>query len=156
MSSSSTYLGVSCTSSYTNLALAADGRLIDVEPERYELPSGEASARLNGFFEETQRILADLKPTKLILLEAGNNPRAKPAISTIEARATMETLVRLAAVRAGVEVEMLGRKALRSRLGIEQKGDLAERANDVTEPCGHHWNQGRSLAALAALAGGKS
>lgn len=156
MSLPSTYLGVNCTSGYTNLAIAADGRLIDVKPERYELPSGESSARLNGFFEETGRILAELKPTKLIMLEAGNNPRAKPAMATIEARVTMETLVRLAAVRAGVDVEMLSRKACRSRLGIEPKGDLGDHADEVTEPQGHHWNQGRSLAALAALAGGKS
>jgi hypothetical protein len=51
---------------------------------------------------------------------------------------------------------MLGRKALRSRLGIDQKGDLADHVDEVTEPQGHHWNEGRHLAALAALAGEKS
>jgi hypothetical protein len=156
MSASSGYLGVNCTASWTNLALAAGGELLHVEPGRYALPSGEVSVRLNGFYEETERILADILPVKVILLEAGTNPRARPAVAKIEARVAMETLVRLAAVRAGAEVEMLGRKALRSRLGIDQKGDLADHVDEVTEPQGHHWNEGRHLAALAALAGEKS
>lgn len=152
-------LGVNCSSKYAFLALAEDDELVPVIPERYEPPSGESSERLDGFFEGFGRILADLRPAEVGLLLPEQNPRFKPAYATLQPRVAMETLVRLATMRARptIQMEVLHRATVRSRLGLASKGPLVDLvANVVPEPIGHYWRDARDMAALAALAGGRS
>ena len=76
----------------------------------------------------------------------------KDSYARIAPRVTLETLVRLACVRAGIPVEMLHRASARSRLGVPRRGKLEDLVATVTDPVGKYWNAGRSLAAAAALA----
>src|SRR5437763_10428003 len=93
-------LGVNCSSSYTFLALAEDGAIVPVEPERYAPPSGEASARLNRFFEGFSEILTDVRPEEVALIQPESGPGHRPSYGVLEPRIAMETLVRVATVRA--------------------------------------------------------
>ena len=72
----------------------------------------------------------------------------------IAPRAALETLVRLAAVRAGIPIEVLPRPTVRARLGLPRSGDLGSHVEArIPEPVGRYWNAGRNVAGLAALAG---
>lgn len=148
-------LGVNCSSKYTFLAVVEDGRVLDGFPERLEPPSAEASERLDGFFEEFARVLVSVQPKQVGLVQPELNPRFRPAYSTLEPRIAMETLVRLATVRARPEVgiEVLHRATVRSRLGLGTKGSLVDLVpNVVSDPVGHYWKDARDMAALGALA----
>jgi hypothetical protein len=62
----------------------------------------------------------------------------------------METLFRLAAVRARISIEALNRETVRSRLKLVGKLEL--HIDRLVGPVGKYWRQGRGEAALAALA----
>jgi hypothetical protein len=62
----------------------------------------------------------------------------------------METLFRLAAVRARISIEALNRETVRSRLKLVGKLEL--HIDRLAAPVGTYWRQGRGEAALAALA----
>jgi len=114
----------------------------------------EASAELEATLDEIGRALTQLRPDSIVLLLPEQSPQHKHAYSQIAPRVTMETLLRLAAVRAAVPIELMSRPTLRSRLELPAKGDLASHtALRITEPVGPYWNAGRNVAALAALAG---
>jgi hypothetical protein len=74
-------------------------------------------------------------------------------VSALENRVVLETLVRLAAVKAGMPVEMTHPKTIRARLGCGVEGRLEDHLNEVLpDEVGHYWRAGRGLAAMAALA----
>jgi hypothetical protein len=150
---------VNCSSSYTFLALAEDGEVVPVEPERYAPPSGEASARLNRFYEGFAEILSDIEPDEVGLILPESDPRQRPSYASLEPRIAMETLVRLATVRAEprIGMQVLPRRRVRSRLGLSQSGKLHLLATELLpEPVGRYWKDKRDLAALAALAAEKA
>jgi hypothetical protein len=145
-------LGVWCTSSAVLFALA-DGGLVSAQPDRTDpialLDDGEA---LEGMLESLRRVIVgtDVSRVRLLLGESGYPVRLQQAAPRI----THETLVRLAAYRAGVPIEMLSRSDARARLGLPQAGDFEELLTDdvVGPPVGRFWSKGRKLAAAAALA----
>jgi hypothetical protein len=152
-------LGVNCSSKHAFLTLAEDGEIVATNPERLEPPGTEESERLRGFYHAFRRVLADLRPDRVCLLLPESNPRHRPTHAELTPRIGMETLVRLAAVESDddVEIEVLARPTVRSRLGLGNKGKLVDLVpKAIPEPIGHHWKNARDLAALAALAGERS
>jgi hypothetical protein len=101
---------------------------------------------------DIERVLAEVRPDQIRILMPEQT--YKDSYARIAPRVTLETLVRLACVRAGLPVEMLHRASARSRLGLPRKGRLEDHIPKVAEPIGKYWNAGRSLAAAAALAEG--
>jgi hypothetical protein len=152
-------LGVNCSSKHAFLALAEDGEIVAARPEQLEPPGTEESERLRGFYHAFRRVLADLRPDRVCLLLPESSPRHRPTHAELTPRIAMETLVRLATVESedGVEIDVLARPTVRSRLGLGNKGKLVDLVPEaITEPVGHHWKNARDLAALAALAGERS
>jgi len=148
-------LGINCTSAYTYLAVAEDGALLDGLPERLEPPSGEVSERLSGFLDAFERVLVEVQPSVVCLLLPEKDGRFKQGYTALEPRIAMETLVRLATVRSDKpEMRLVTRGAVRSALGLGRKGSLGDLVEDaISTPIGRYWGEGRSLAAMAALAG---
>ncbi len=113
--------------------------------------SGEQLVNVLG---ELRRVLSELQPDQVVLLNPEQSPRAKRTHSAFVPRVTLETLVRLAAEQADHPLEMLSRPTLRSRLDLPQKGNLASHVPSVLpRKIGKNWSEERQLAALAALAG---
>jgi hypothetical protein len=148
-----TTIGINCTSQYAFVAVVVAGRVAEHQPERLELPALEMSERLKVFVEDTARELKAIGGTAVSVLKAERAPGVPIKHSTVYARATLETLVRLAAVEARVPVELTDRRTVRSRLKIPFKGKLEDHL-DAMFPThvGQYWNAGRGLAAMAALA----
>jgi hypothetical protein len=121
--------------------------------ERIEVASlDEASAELESTLEEIGRALAQIRPDLVVVLMPEQTRFQRP-YAELAARAALETLVRLAAARAKIPVDVLLRPTVRARLNLPKKGDLASHAEGVVAPAGHYWSAGRDVAALAALAG---
>lgn len=122
--------------------------------ERVEVSSQhEASEELEETLAELGRGLAQIKPDLVVLLMPEQS-RFKKTYHEIAPRVALETLVRLAAVRAEIPIEVLPRATVRARLKLPRNGDLASHVADrIPEPVGRHWTIGRDVAALAALAG---
>ncbi len=150
-------LGINCSSKYAFLAMAEDGVIVVHEPQRIQPPQGsEESERLSSFYDHFVRALADLHPDEVCLIMPENDPRNRRTHSELAPRIAIETIVRLAAVRAEPPMPMavLARRTVRSRLGLPPKGKLIDLVEQVIpEPVGRHWRDARDLAALAALAG---
>jgi hypothetical protein len=110
----------------------------------------EASTELEATLNEVGRVIAQVKPDLVTVLL----PEYYTAsYAEIAPHVALETLVRLAAVRAGVGVEMLTRPTVRSRLNLPVKGKLSTHvAARIPDPVGRYWSAGRDVAALAALA----
>src|SRR3712207_410823 len=101
-------LGVVCKKDEILLAVADDGELVDGEAEKLTAPALlEESERLQGMLEDIDRMLAEVRPdvVRVLLPEQTYDD----SYARIAPRVALETLVRLAAVNAGISVEMLKR-----------------------------------------------
>lgn len=148
-------LGVNPAGGVLWLACAEAGRVLDLSPYSVSLASGlEASESLIAFVEESERVLRDLAPDRVLLLDPETN--AKFAFSAVRVRVTGETLFAFAAAKAGVACERLTRPTVRTRLSLPRSGSLESHVGTcVPSPLAPHWKKKRDLAALAALAAQK-
>lgn len=145
-------LGVACSKDELLLVVASEGSLVDDRHEKLVTAAVlEETERLQAMQADIDRTLLEVQPELVRLLMPEQT--YKDSYARIAPRVALETLVRLACVRAGIPVEMLHRNTARSRLGLPRKGKLEDLMAGVTEPVGKYWNAGRSLAAAAALAG---
>jgi hypothetical protein len=146
--------GVTCSTKTALFSLVESGQVVDAPVERVEVGSlHEASEELEATLAEFGRTLAQMKPDLVVLLMPEQS-RFKRTYQEIAPRVTLETLVRLAAVRAEIPIEVLPRPTVRARLKLSRKGDLASHVSErIPNPVGKHWTAGRDVAALAALAG---
>lgn len=149
-------LGVSCSTSVAFLSLVNEGEITDAHVQRIEVGSLlEASEELEATLGELHRAFVQLRPELVVVLLPEQSPSNKRTYAEIAPRVALETLVRLAAVRTGVPVDLLSRPTVRARLQLPRKGDLASYTSEViSTPVGKYWAAGRNVAALAALAGG--
>jgi hypothetical protein len=146
-----TTVGVNCSAQYAFVAIAKDGVIVEREPERLELPATELSERLAVFVDDTARELQAVCPDRVSVLRHEHLRGMPVQHSSLESRVVLETLVRLAAVKAGIPVELTHRQTVRARLGF--KGKLEEQLDTVLpQTVGQYWRAGRGLAAMAALA----
>lgn len=148
-------LGVNCSSDAAYLALVEKGQVVDAGVERVEARmiavSGDQLAAVLG---ELRRIIAQVRPDAIVLLNPEQSPQAKRTHSVHVPRIALETLVRLAAHQAACPLEILARPTLRSRLSIPMKGNLAAHAAELLPAkSGKNWSEERQLAAIAAMAG---
>jgi len=148
-------LGVTCSSSTALVTLVDAGVVVPSPVERIDVSAlHEASEELEATIDEITRALRRVGPDRVILLLPEQSPRYRRTYQEIAPRATLETLVRLASVRAGIPIEVMARRTVRSRLGLPLSGDLASHvATKIPTPAGHYWSAGRNVAGLAALAG---
>jgi hypothetical protein len=130
-------------------------RRIDAPVHRIEVAAlSEASVELEATLDEVGRALSQIGPDLIVLVLPEQSPRFKYTYNQIAPRVTLETLIRLAAVRADIPIEVMSRATVRSKLSLPRKGDLASDVPAcVARPTGPYWNAGRNVAALAALAG---
>jgi len=148
-----TTVGVHCTPQHAFIAVATDGLIVDREPERLELPALEQSERLAIFVDDTARNLQVISPDRVSVLQHEHMKGMPVKIAPLESRVVLETLVRLAAVKAGIPVELTHRRTVRSRLGCGFGGKLEDQIDRVLPSAvGQYWRAGRGLAAMAALA----
>lgn len=141
-------LGIECKKQEVYLALAYDGRLLDDEPQRLDVPAvHEETQRLRAFLGDFGRLLAEVGPDEVRILQPETNYEATYA--QLAPKAALETLIRLACVEADIPASLVHRATLRSRLG--GTGKLDERIAAQIEPVGKYWNVGRKYAAAAAL-----
>lgn len=141
-------LGVECKKDKVFLAITDDGQVQDAEPQRLEVPAvHEQTARLRGFLEDFGRVLAEVKPDAVHILQPETIYAA--TYSELAPKAALETLIRLACLEADVNVEIVHRATARSGLG--GSGNLDKRIAAAIEPQGKYWNAGRKYAAAAAL-----
>lgn len=147
-------VGVTCSTKTALFSLVEDGRVVTAPVERVEVASlHEASEELEATLSELGRVYAQFKPDLVVLLMPEQS-RFKKTYQEIAPRIALETLVRLAAVRAEIPIEVLPRPTVRARLKLPRKGDLASHVSErISQPVGRHWTAGRDVAALAALAG---
>lgn len=144
-------LGVVCTKEEVLLVVASDGSVVHNDHEKLMTAAVlEETERLQAMQADIERMLVEVRPDQVRILMPEQT--YKDSYARLAPRVTLETLVRLACVRAGIPVEMLNRTSARSRLGVSRKGKLEDLMSAVTEPVGKYWKAGRSLAAAAALA----
>ncbi len=147
-----TTVGVNCNSEHAFVAVAVDGRIVDRAPERLELPAMEESERLDVFIEDVARELKALGPDRISVLKHDHMKGQPVKVAALESRVVLETLVRLAAVKAGIPVEMTHRRTVRARLDCGFDGSLEDHLDQVIPTAvGQYWRAGRGLAAMAAL-----
>jgi hypothetical protein len=145
-------LGVTCKKDQVLLAIAEDGALLHDMPERLQAPALlEETERLQAMLGDIGRTLSEIRPDVVRLLLPEQT--YEDSYGRIAPRATLETLVRLAAVQLGIPVEVVHRNTARSRLGMPRGGKFEGHIPSVVgDPVGKYWNSGRNLAAAAALA----
>lgn len=144
-------LGVACAKEDVFIAVVSNGAVVADEHEKLSTAMVlEASERLQAMHDDVVRMLTEVRPDQVRILMPEQT--YKDSYTRIAPRAALETVVRLACVRAGIPVEMLHRASARSRLDLPRRGKLEDHMADVTEPVGKYWNGGRCLAAAAALA----
>jgi hypothetical protein len=148
-------LGVTCSNTVALLTAVEYGQVVASPVYRIEVASlSEASAELEATLEEIGRALSQIKPERIVLLLPEQTPRFKYTYTQLAPRVTLETLFRLAAVRAELPIDLMPRPTLRSTLGLPQTGDLASHTTELLDQSvGPYWNAGRNIAGLAALAG---
>lgn len=146
-------VGVTCTSNTALLAGAEDGDVVRLRVEKIEVAHQyEASSELEETQEEIGRAYAEIDPDLVVILKP--EPTAKWGYDLLAPRVALETLMRLAAVEADIDIDLIARATVRARLGLAAKGKLASHvAARIPEPVGPYWAAGRDIAALAALAG---
>jgi hypothetical protein len=149
-------LGVACSPTTAFLSIAEDGEIADAAVASVDVAAQyEASVEMLATLGEIGRVLGELRPDRVVLLKA--EPNTRMTYDQLAPRVALETLFRLAAVQANVEVEVIARSTVRSRLDLPKSGSLSSRvAESVPVPVGKYWRQGRDIASLAALAGGGS
>jgi hypothetical protein len=148
-------LGVSCSSDSAYLAVVDDGLVVDAGVEKIAAPMVAHSAeQLVSVLAEVRRIIAQLRPNAMVLLNPEQSPRAKRTHSAHVPRIALETLVRLGAQQADCPLEILARPTVRSRLNLPLKGSLVDHVGELLpRKSGKNWGEERQLAAVAALAG---
>jgi hypothetical protein len=146
-------LGVACNPHTAYLTLAVDGMITQAVVERVEVAAQyEASVELLSTLEEIRRALGQLRPDRIAVLMPEQGGRKRTYLE-IAPRVTLETLIRIAAVQEGIDIEMLARPTLRARLDIPKAGELSSHVSGViAESVGLYWSAGRDIAGLAALA----
>lgn len=149
-------VGFSCTPRQAYVALAANGSIEKSSIERLDVAAQhEASEELLATRDDVRRIVRELSVNKFVLLMPEEQPRRKPSYQELLPRIALETVIRIAAVEDDVAVELMPRPTVRARLGLPRSGSLNSHVDAAIEsPVGRYWNEGRCLAALAALAGG--
>jgi len=149
----SRFLGVNCDPHAAFLAAVEDGVVVDDLPERLKPPEGmELGDRLLEFIDEVRRALGEVGPSRIGLLQPESG-KHQPPYRSVTARATIETLVRVAAAQERVPVDLLARSTVRSRLDLPKRGALdAHVEAGMGAPVGRYWTTGRGLAALVARA----
>jgi hypothetical protein len=140
---------VNCNTHCAFFAVAVDGELSDGHVEYIEAPNlAESSEELKSVLDELSRVINEVSADKVVLLkpEGGRTPKGTHA--AFVPRIALETLVRLAAVETGTEIEVLARPTVRSRLELPTKGKLAEHVPlRIPAKVGKHWSKERQLAA---------
>jgi hypothetical protein len=149
-----TVLGVNCTTHCAFFAVAVDGELSTGPVEYIEAPNlAESSEELKSILDELTRVIKEVKADKVVLLKPEGGRTPKKTHAAFVPRIALETLVRLAAVEAGTEIEVLPRPTVRKRLDLPAKGKLAELVPlRIPAKVGKNWSKERQLAALAAVA----
>ncbi len=142
-------LGVSCSPAGAFFTLLVDGAA-QARPDRLEWPIGELSERLAVVQDQLADLFDEFHVEKVAVLLPERDPRHKWMYEPAATRASMETLIKLTAVRAKISVEVLPRETVRSRLDIAGKLDL--HLEGIVARVGTYWRAGRGEAALAALA----
>lgn len=107
-------LGVNCKPGYAYLALAEEGEIVAGVTE--SIPARaleESSDQLSAALEELARVMTDARADKVVLLKPEGGPKPTRPHSDFVPRIALETVVRLAAVRSGVEIEQLARPTVR-------------------------------------------
>jgi hypothetical protein len=140
-------LGVECKKQEVYLALVEDGEVVAADPQRLEVAAvHEQTVRLKGFMDDFGRVLAEIQPDAVHIIQPETNYEA--TYSALAPKAALETLIRLACLDASVNVEIIHRASVRSALGGGKLDDLIEAK---IEPVGKYWNAGRKYAAAAAM-----
>jgi hypothetical protein len=149
-------MGVHCSAGTAYFSVVDDGVLLDDDLKRMSLPAGEQSKRLQVFVDDLARTMRERKVDAVGVLKAEGlppNPSQRVNVPALQQRTTLETLIQLAAVQADVDVEMLERATVRSRLGLGKAGRLEEMLEEAAPGMtGLYWAAGRGLAAVAARA----
>lgn len=145
-------MGVNAAGTKLWLAGTVDGQLIDIQPYVLEMPTGlESGDQLVAFLEDCKRVVAKLRPHRVVVL----NPESMAQASLLKARdrATGEAFISLASAQAGIPCDYVSRQKLRATLELPKSGKLADVAKQVvSKPMRPHWKNARDLASLAALA----
>jgi hypothetical protein len=146
-------LGVWCKKDRVLFAVAEDGALQDDPHQRLLAPTLlEASEALPGLIDDIGRVIGEVGVDVVRILQPEQTYEG--SYSSLAPRAALETLVRLAGVRADIPVEMLHRLTARARVGIGRAGKLEDHIPLlIPNPVGKYWADGRRLAAIAAIAG---
>jgi hypothetical protein len=140
-------LGVESKKQEIYLALVEDGRVVAEGPQRLEVAAvHEQTARLKGFMDDFKRVLAEMKPDAVHIIQPETIYEA--TYTELAPKAALETLIRLACLDASVNVEFVHRASVRSALGGGKLDDLIAAK---IEPVGKYWNAGRKYAAAAAM-----
>jgi hypothetical protein len=150
-----TVLGVNCSTHCAFFAVAVDGELSIGPVEYIEAPNlAESSEELKSVLDELTRVIKEVNADKVALLKPEGGRTPKKTHAAFVPRIALETLVRLAAVEAGAEIEVLPRPTVRKRLELPAKGKLAELVPlRIPAKVGKNWSKERQLSALAAIAG---
>jgi hypothetical protein len=145
-------LGVWCKNDEVMLALAENRTLLQDSHERLKAPAMfEQTEGLRAVLDAMTRVLAEVRPDVVRVLLPEQTYRG--SYTSLAPRATLETLVRLAAANAHVELELLHRSSARARVGMPRGGSFEGHiASVILEPVGKYWAAGRRLAAVAAIA----
>jgi hypothetical protein len=148
-------LGVTCSTQSALLTGVENGEVVETAVYRIDVGAiHEASAELQSTMDEIGRALAQIRPSLVVLLLPEPSKRFKYTHSQIAPRITLETLIRLATVHADIPIDVMTRKTVRSRLGLDFSGDLASHvAERFPASAPPYWSAGRDVAALAAFAG---
>jgi hypothetical protein len=145
-------LGVWCKNDEVMLALAENGGLLEDSHERLKAPAlFEQTESLRAVLDSIGRVLAEIRPDVVRVLLPEQT--YKGSYTSLAPRAALETLVRLAAANADIELELLHRNSARARVGMPRRGSFEDHIPAViAEPVGKYWAAGRRLAAVAAIA----
>jgi hypothetical protein len=149
-----TVLGVNCNTHRAFFAVAVDGELSEGPVEYIEAPNlAESSEELKSVLDELTRVIKEVNADKVVLLKPEGGRTPKKTHAAFVPRIALETLVRLAAVEVGIEIDVLARPTVRSRLDLPAKGKLAEHVPlRIPAKVGKNWSKERQLAALTAVA----
>ena len=123
---------------------------VQPRPDRLLWPVGEPSERLAIVQDQFTDLLNEFDVEKVAVLMPERDPRHKWLYEVAATRSSMETVIRLSAIRTKIPIEVLNRETVRSRLKLKGKLDL--HVDAVVSPVGTYWDKGRGEAALAALA----
>src|SRR5262249_19214841 len=119
-------LGIWAKKGEIYLAVAEDGQIVEMDPQRIQAPAVmEASERLSGFLVSLRHALGDLPPERARILQPESNPPSP--YGNLAPKIALETAVRVVCDETHVPVEVLHRAPARSRLGLERNGTLDRR-----------------------------